>query len=32
MAFIDFLTSEEGQKIIGEFKKNGQQLFMPDAK
>lgn len=32
MAFIDFITSEEGQKIIGDFKKNGQQLFVPDAK
>jgi tungstate transport system substrate-binding protein len=32
MAFIDFITSEEGQKIIGDYKKNGQQLFMPDAK
>lgn len=31
MAFIDFITSEEGQKIIGEYKKNGQQLFVPDA-
>ncbi len=31
-AFVDFITSEEGQKIIGEYKKNGQQLFMPDAK
>jgi len=32
MAFVDFITSEEGQKIIGDYKKNGQQLFMPDAK
>jgi len=32
MAFIDFITSEEGQKIIGDYKKNGQQLFVPDAK
>lgn len=32
MAFIDFITSEEGQKIIGDYTKNGKQLFMPDAK
>jgi tungstate transport system substrate-binding protein len=32
MAFIEFITSEEGQSIIADFKKNGQQLFMPDAK
>jgi tungstate transport system substrate-binding protein len=32
MAIVDFLTSEEGQKMIGDYKKNGQQLFMPDAK
>ncbi len=31
-AFIDFITSDEGQKIIGNYKKNGQQLFIPDAK
>ncbi|HYF84600.1 MAG TPA: substrate-binding domain-containing protein [Clostridia bacterium] len=31
MAFIDFITSEEGQKIIGDYKKNDQQLFIPDA-
>ncbi|MDF2547467.1 MAG: tungsten transporter substrate-binding protein [Anaerosolibacter sp.] len=31
-AFVDFITSEEGQKIIGDFKANGQQLFVPDAK
>jgi tungstate transport system substrate-binding protein len=31
-AFIDFITSEEGQKIIKDYKKNGQQLFVPDAK
>jgi len=32
-AFADFITSPEGQKIIGEFgvKKYGQQLFIPDA-
>ncbi len=32
MAFIDFITSEEGQKIIGDYESNGQQLFVPDAK
>jgi tungstate transport system substrate-binding protein len=31
MAFIAWLTSPEGQKMIGEFKKNGTQLFHPDA-
>jgi tungstate transport system substrate-binding protein len=31
-AFIDFITSEEGQSIIGNYQKNGQQLFIPDAK
>ena len=31
-AFIDFITSEEGQKIIGDYTKNGRQLFVPDAK
>lgn len=32
-AFADFVTSVEGQKIIGEFgmDKYGQQLFIPDA-
>ena len=28
---IDFVVSEQGQKIIAEFKKGGQQLFYPDA-
>lgn len=32
MAFINFITSDEGQKIIKEYKKNGQSLFVPDAK
>ncbi|MDF2547440.1 MAG: tungsten transporter substrate-binding protein [Anaerosolibacter sp.] len=31
-AFIDFITSDEGQKIIGDYKANGKQLFIPDAK
>jgi len=31
-AFIDFITSEEGQKIIGDYTKDGKQLFIPDAK
>jgi tungstate transport system substrate-binding protein len=32
-AFADFITSAEGQKIIGEFgvKEYGQPLFIPDA-
>ena len=32
-AFADFITSDEGQKIIGEFgvKEYGQPLFFPDA-
>ncbi len=28
---IDFVVSEQGQKIIVEFKKGDQQLFYPDA-
>lgn len=32
MAFINFITSDEGQKIIAEFKYKGQQLFYPNAK
>jgi tungstate transport system substrate-binding protein len=31
MEFITFLTSPEGQSIINRFKKNGEQLFYPDA-
>lgn len=31
-AFSDFITSAEGQAIIKGFKKNGHQLFTPDAK
>ena len=30
-AFIDWLTSPEGQKAIADYKINGQQLFFPDA-
>jgi tungstate transport system substrate-binding protein len=29
--YIDFVTGEQGQKIIAGFKKSGQQLFYPDA-
>jgi tungstate transport system substrate-binding protein len=32
MAFEDFLTNAEGQKLIASFKVNGHQLFTPDAK
>lgn len=28
---MDFLTSEEGQRIIKDYKKNGEQLFYPDV-
>jgi tungstate transport system substrate-binding protein len=32
-AFADWLTSPEGQKVIGDFKdKNGNPLFIPNAK
>ncbi len=31
-AFSAFVTSPEGQKIIGDYKKNGHQLFVPNAK
>ena len=31
MAFIGWVTSPEGQNIIGEFKKNGKVLFHPNA-
>ncbi|MGE5629897.1 MAG: substrate-binding domain-containing protein [Caulobacteraceae bacterium] len=30
-AFAGFITSEEGQKIIGDYQKNGHQLFVPNA-
>jgi tungstate transport system substrate-binding protein len=32
MAFIDWITSEEGQKLIADFKVEGQQLFFPSAR
>lgn len=31
MAFITFLTGPKGQDVIRNFKKNGEQLFYPDA-
>ncbi|MCF6335187.1 MAG: extracellular solute-binding protein [Spirochaetales bacterium] len=31
MRLIAFLTSAEGQSIIGNFRKNGEQLFYPDV-
>ena len=31
-AFANFITSAEGQKIIGDYTKNGQRLFVPSAK
>jgi len=31
-AFVEYVTSPEGQAVIGGFKKNGQQLFTPNAK
>ena len=30
-AFIDWVLSEEGQQLIGEYKINGQQAFFPNA-
>lgn len=30
-AFIDWLVSGEGQKAIGEFRINGEELFIPNA-
>ncbi|NOQ81069.1 MAG: solute-binding protein [Methylophaga sp.] len=29
--YIEFVTSEQGQTLIADFKKGGQQLFYPDA-
>jgi tungstate transport system substrate-binding protein len=31
-AFVDWLTSSEGQKAIASYKIDGQQLFFPDAR
>lgn len=31
MRFISFLTSQTGQNIIQSYRKNGEQLFFPDA-
>jgi tungstate transport system substrate-binding protein len=31
MAYIGFLTSPEGQKLIGNYRKKGEQLFYPNA-
>ncbi|MEM9045247.1 MAG: substrate-binding domain-containing protein [Pseudomonadota bacterium] len=30
--FVDWLLSDEGQRAIGDFKVDGQQLFFPNAK
>jgi tungstate transport system substrate-binding protein len=30
-AFVDWLISLEGQKIIADYKVNGEQLFFPNA-
>ncbi len=30
-ALIDWITSKQGQRLIGEFKISGQQLFIPNA-
>jgi tungstate transport system substrate-binding protein len=29
--YIEFVTGEQGQNIIADFTKSGQQLFYPDA-
>jgi len=31
MALVGWVTSPEGQRIIGDFRKGGEQLFVPDA-
>ncbi|HYE81772.1 MAG TPA: substrate-binding domain-containing protein [Clostridia bacterium] len=31
MTFVQFITSGEGQQMIGEYMKNGQKLFIPNA-
>lgn len=32
MAFVNYITSAEGQKIIKDYQKNGKNLFIPSAK
>jgi tungstate transport system substrate-binding protein len=32
MQLIDWITSPEGQKLIANYKINGQQVFFPSAK
>lgn len=32
LQLIEWITSEKGQQLIGSFKVNGEQLFMPSAK
>ncbi len=32
MAFVGWITSEKGQKMIGDYRLEGKQLFYPDAK
>jgi tungstate transport system substrate-binding protein len=31
MAYIAFITSNEGQRLIGDYKFDGEPLFNPDA-
>ena len=32
MQFVDWLVSAKGQKLIGDYKLEGKQLFYPDAR
>jgi len=32
MQFVDWIISEKGQKMIGDYRLEDQQLFYPDAK
>jgi len=32
MAFVYYITSREGQELIGDYQKNGHQLFVPSAR
>ncbi len=32
MAFVDWIVSEKGQKMIGDYRLEGKQLFYPDTK